>query len=170
VKLLADEETRTRNRPKNRWGAGGYPSNFKNKALSPEPDITEMLSLDGCLAAAGNGSPSAFDRCSAATVACLLSLEETQTIQEVPMVGMRNDRARARARDLLATIYPLPDDPELNRLRELAVDYIREAERLEAGHSGCAAESDELISAALDAVARDYFARAIGRARSHGKG
>ena len=86
------------------------------------------------------------------------------------MVGMRNDRAHSRARDLLATIYPLPDDPELNRLRELAVDYIREAERLEAGHSGRAAESDELISAALDAVARDYFARAIGRARSQGKG
>ena len=50
------------------------------------------------------------------------------------MVGMRNDRARARARDLLATIYPLPDDAEFHRLRELAVDYIREAERLEAGH------------------------------------
>ena len=32
------------------------------------------------------------------------------------MVGMRSDRARARARNLLATIYPLPDDPELHRL------------------------------------------------------
>ena len=86
------------------------------------------------------------------------------------MVGMRSDRARARARDLLATIYPLPDDAELHRLRELAVDYIREAERLEAGHGGRAGESDELISAALDAVARDYFARAIARAKSRGKG
>jgi hypothetical protein len=85
------------------------------------------------------------------------------------MVGMRNDRARARARDLLATIYPLPDDAELHRLRELAVDYIREAERLEAGHGGRASESDELISAALDAVARDYFARAVARAKSQGK-
>jgi hypothetical protein len=85
------------------------------------------------------------------------------------MVGMRSDRARTRARNLLATIYPLPDDPELHRLRELAVDYIREGERLEAEHNGRAAESDEMISAALDAVARDYFTRAIARARSQGK-
>jgi hypothetical protein len=85
------------------------------------------------------------------------------------MVGMRGDRAGTRARNLLATIYPLPDDPELHRLRELAVDYIREAERLEAEHKGRAAESDELISTALDAVARDYFARAIARAKSQAK-
>ena len=85
------------------------------------------------------------------------------------MVGMRSDRARARAGDLLATIYPLPDDAELHRLRELALDYIRQAERLEAGHNRRAAEPDELISAALDAVARDYFARAIARARPQGK-
>jgi hypothetical protein len=82
------------------------------------------------------------------------------------MIGTRSDHARARARNLLATIYPLPDDAELHRL---AVDYIREAERLEAGYSGRAAESDELISAALDAVARDYFARSIARAKSQGK-
>ena len=85
------------------------------------------------------------------------------------MVGTRSNHARARAQNLLATIYPLPDDAEFHRLRELAVDYIREAERLEAGHSGRVAESDELISAALDAVARDYFARAIARAKSQGK-
>ena len=86
------------------------------------------------------------------------------------MVGMGSDRTRARARNLLATIYPLPDDPELHRLRELAVDYIQEAARLEAEQKGHAAESDELISAALDAVARDYFARAITRAKSRGEG
>jgi hypothetical protein len=85
------------------------------------------------------------------------------------MVATRSDRARTRAGDLLATTYPLPDDTELHRLRELAVDYIREAERLEAGHSGRVAESNELISAALDAVARDYFARAIARAKAQGK-
>lgn len=85
------------------------------------------------------------------------------------MVGMRSDRARARARDLLATVYPLPNDAELHRLRELAVDYIREAERLEAGQGGRATESDELISTALDAVARDYFARAVVRAKSRAK-
>jgi len=43
----------------------------------------------------------------------------------------------------------------------LAIDYIQEAERLEAENRGRAAESDELISAALDAVARDYFKRAL---------
>lgn len=80
------------------------------------------------------------------------------------MASMRSDHARARARNLLATVYPLPDDAEFHRLRELAIDYIQEAERLEAENRGRAAESDELISAALDAVARDYFARALARA------
>ena len=82
------------------------------------------------------------------------------------MVGMRSDRARARARDLLATIYPVPQDVEFHRLRELALDYIQEAERMEAENRGCSAESEELISAALDAVARDYFSRALDRAAS----
>ena len=79
------------------------------------------------------------------------------------MVGMRSDRARTRARDLLATVYPIPDDVEFRRLRELAVEYIAEAERLEAEKKGRVAESEEVISAALDAVARDYFARALLR-------
>jgi hypothetical protein len=82
------------------------------------------------------------------------------------MPGTRSDRARARARNLLATLYPIPDDAEFHRLRELAVDYIQEAERLEAERKGRAIESDEMISAALDAVARDYFARALLRAVS----
>ncbi|HEX9469324.1 MAG TPA: hypothetical protein VF957_07260 [Bradyrhizobium sp.] len=82
------------------------------------------------------------------------------------MVGMRSNRARARARDLLATIYPVPDDVEFYRLRELAIEYIREAERLEANKRGRVAESHELISAALDAVARDYFTRAVLRTAS----
>jgi hypothetical protein len=80
------------------------------------------------------------------------------------MARMRSDRARARARDLLATFYPVPDDEKSRRLRELAIDYAREAERLELENRGRAAEPDELISAALDAVARDYFARALARA------
>ena len=85
------------------------------------------------------------------------------------MVGMRNDRARARARDLLATVYPVPYDLEFQRLRELSVDFIREAERLEKERRGRAAEPEELISAALDAVARDYFARALFREASQRK-
>jgi hypothetical protein len=85
--------------------------------------------------------------------------------EEELMVGMRSDRARGRARNLLATVAPLPEDAEFHRLRELAIDYIKEAERLEAENNGRAAESDELISAALDAVARDYFERALARTR-----
>lgn len=78
------------------------------------------------------------------------------------MAGVRNDRTRARARDLLATRYPVPED--VDRLRELAVDYIREAERLEVESRGRPVQTDELISTALDAIARDYFARAVARA------
>jgi hypothetical protein len=85
------------------------------------------------------------------------------------MVGMRNDRARARARHLLATVYPIPDDAEYHRLRQLAIDQIEEAERLETASRGRAAEPQELISAALDAVARDYFSRTVARARSQRK-
>jgi hypothetical protein len=94
-------------------------------------------------------------------------LREISQPKEALMAGMRSDRARARARDLLATVYPVPDDAEFHGLRELAIDYIQEAERLEAESRGRALESDELISAALDAVARDYFTRALLRAVSH---
>jgi hypothetical protein len=88
---------------------------------------------------------------------------EYRPLQEVLMAGMRSDRACARARELLATVYPIPDDAESRRLRELAIDYIREAERLEAENSGRVLEADELIAAALDGVARDYFTRALLR-------
>ena len=50
------------------------------------------------------------------------------------------------------------DDAEVQRLRELSIDYIREAERHEIKR---VTESSEQISAALDAVARDFFARAL---------
>ena len=82
------------------------------------------------------------------------------------MVGMRSDRSRARARDVLATRYPVPEDAD--RLRELAIDYVREAERLEQA-KGRPVQSDELLSSALDAIARDYFARSVARAVSHRK-
>jgi hypothetical protein len=76
------------------------------------------------------------------------------------MDGSRNERARARARYLLAQIAPLPDDAEVQRLRGLSMDYIREAERLERERVATREPSEE-ISAALDEVARDYFARAV---------
>ena len=82
------------------------------------------------------------------------------------MAGMRSQRARDRARDLLATVYPKPEDVESRRQRELAIDYAREAGRLEAENSSHLVESGELISAVLDAVARDYFQRAVRRAES----
>ena len=75
------------------------------------------------------------------------------------MHGSRSERARARARHLLAQIAPLPDDSEVQHLRELSMDYIREAEKIEKRIT--TRESSEQISAALDAIARDFFARAL---------
>jgi hypothetical protein len=85
------------------------------------------------------------------------------------MVGMRNDRSRARARNILETRYPVPDDVELDRLQELATHYVREADRLENESKGRAVQSDELLSTALDAIARDYFARSVTRTVSQRK-
>jgi hypothetical protein len=76
------------------------------------------------------------------------------------MDGSRSERARARARHLLAQIAPLPDDTEVQRLRELSMNYIREAERL-GRRRVTTPEPSEHISAALDAIARDFFARAL---------
>jgi hypothetical protein len=81
------------------------------------------------------------------------------------MYGTRTERARVRARDFLDLTHPVPDDAEVQRLRELALDYVREAERLEAERVGHTSEPTELISAALDAVARDFFKRALDRER-----
>jgi hypothetical protein len=76
------------------------------------------------------------------------------------MDGSRSERARARAQHLLAEIAPLPDDSELQSLRELSLNYIREAERRE-GNPVSTPEASEQISAALDAIARDFFAHAL---------
>jgi hypothetical protein len=54
----------------------------------------------------------------------------------------------------LAQIAPLPDDADVQRLRELSVDYIREAERIEK-EGVTTVESSEQISAGLDAIARN---------------
>ena len=76
------------------------------------------------------------------------------------MHSSRSERARARARHLLAQIEPLPDDTEVQRLRELSMNYIREAERLERKRL-TTLEPSEQISGALDAITRNYFARAL---------
>jgi len=80
------------------------------------------------------------------------------------MDSSRNERARARARDLLAQIAPLPDDEDAQHLRELSVNYISEAEKAER-NGATNLEPSEQISAALDQIARDYFARAIMRSK-----
>ena len=76
------------------------------------------------------------------------------------MDSSRSDRARARARHLLAQLAPLPNDSEMQRLRGLSMDYIREAERLEKEHV-TTPEPSEQISAVLDAIAREFFARTL---------
>ena len=60
----------------------------------------------------------------------------------------RNEGARVRAR-LQET--PVCDDATLLKLQDQAADYVREAKRRDAS------ESNELLSAVIDAVARDYF-------------
>ena len=64
--------------------------------------------------------------------------------------------------DVVNVAYDAPGDSSPR-------DQIEEAERIEAACRGRAAEPEELISAALDAVARDYFARTVARATSQRK-
>jgi hypothetical protein len=83
---------------------------------------------------------------------------------EIAMTGVRNQRALARAQQILAFAQPLPQEANTTELRELALRYIDEAER-RARESGPARESEEMISATLDNIAKDYFAWALRRAR-----
>jgi hypothetical protein len=78
------------------------------------------------------------------------------------MTGVPNQRALLRAQQILALAQPLPQDA--TELRELASRYIDEAERRER-EGGQAVESAELVSAALDDIAKDYFAWAVRKAR-----
>ena len=75
------------------------------------------------------------------------------------MHGPRNERARARARLLLEA--PLFSDADLPGPQPHAARYYRDVEGWEAE----TAEPDELISTALDAVARERFERLFGTAR-----
>ena len=85
------------------------------------------------------------------------------------MDDSRSDHARMRAMDLLTMADPITDDEESRRLRELAMKYLEIADQLEAEERSRAAEPCELISAALDAVARGYFSRTVRRAVSRKK-
>jgi hypothetical protein len=69
----------------------------------------------------------------------------------------RNEFARARARLQLET--PIYDDVDLLKLQEQAVEYISEAKRRDP------AGPNELVSAVIDAVARDYVGYVIRKQR-----
>ena len=69
----------------------------------------------------------------------------------------RNEFARARARLQLET--PISDDVDLLKLQEQAVEYISEAKRRDP------AGPNELVSAVIDAVARDYVGYVIRKQR-----
>jgi hypothetical protein len=65
------------------------------------------------------------------------------------VMASRNECERSRAR--LQRETPISDDASLLVLQEQAAEYVRESKRRDAS------EPDELISAVVDAVARDYF-------------
>ena len=125
--------------------------------LCPEPDIARRVGFIDQRADFNGLSLNPECYCSAAGT----DQQRTRNCRsEAVMDGSRNERARARARYLLAQIAPLPDDADVQRLRGLSMDYIREAERLERERVATREPSEE-ISAALDEVARNYFARAV---------
>jgi hypothetical protein len=74
------------------------------------------------------------------------------------MHGLRNQRARARARLLLEA--PLFGDADVPTLQPRATRFHRDVE----GWETETAESNELISTALDAVARERLARLFATA------
>ena len=67
----------------------------------------------------------------------------------------RNESTRAITRLQLET--PISDDAGLLKLQEQAAEYVREAKRR------APTEPDELVSAVVDAIARDYFRHAINK-------
>jgi hypothetical protein len=73
----------------------------------------------------------------------------------------RNESTRAIARLHLET--PIPDDASLLKLQQQAAEYVREARRR------APSEPDELVSAVVDAVARDYFRHAIEKQRKRAR-
>ena len=68
-------------------------------------------------------------------------------------MASRNECERSRARLQRGT--PISDDASLLGLQEQAAEYVRESNRRDI------LEPDELISAVIDAVARDYFQHVV---------
>jgi hypothetical protein len=92
------------------------------------------------------------------------ALNKRRCLEEALLAELRSDHARARAMDLLAMADPVANDEQSCRLRELAIRYLEVAQQLEDeenGQGNRSAEPSEMISAALDAVARDYFSHML---------
>jgi hypothetical protein len=73
----------------------------------------------------------------------------------------RNESTRGIARIQLET--PVSVDASLLELQEQAAEYVREAKRR------APSEPNELVSAVVDAVARDYFRHAIEKQRKRAR-
>jgi hypothetical protein len=78
------------------------------------------------------------------------------------MRGLRNERARARARLLLEA--PLSGATDWPQLQEQTARYRRDAERWQAEIASRSGD-DQRIPSALESVARDYAAQLFGTAR-----
>src|SRR5260370_36481246 len=65
-----------------------------------------------------------------------LHFREIRQPKEALMAGMRSERARARARDLLATEYSVPDACRVHPLRGVSLDFIQEDARLHGAARG----------------------------------
>jgi hypothetical protein len=70
-------------------------------------------------------------------------------------MASRNECERSRAR--LQRETPISDDASLLGLQEQAAEYVRESKRRDTS------EPDELISAVVDAIARDCFQHVLRR-------
>ena len=82
---------------------------------------------------------------------------EQEDIRGGVLADLISDHARSRAMELLAIADPVADDEASRRLRALAVRYLEFAERLDTEEKGRVQNSEEKISAELDAVAQEFF-------------
>ena len=70
---------------------------------------------------------------------------------------MSPSKASARAREQLQSATPISDQASLQRMEQLAADFVAEARRR--------ATSEADVSTVIDAIARDYFRHAVRQQR-----
>jgi PRC-barrel domain len=109
--------------------------------LSPEPDKAVAV------IPWSRKIPAVIDRLE--LVAQRPSRSKSRELNLEVVMASRNECERSRAR--LQREMPISDDASLLGLQAQAAEYVRESRRRDA------LEPDELISAVIDAVARDYF-------------